>query len=153
MVRVFIVYDTTYGNTKRVAEKIGEGLREVEGIEIAISDIKEAEIGKVADSDVILIGAPNHIGSPPRAVRKIIDKLGNRNVKAKWIVVFDTYMGGDFEKVVKKMEKKIGEKLPSLQLITSGLSIRVKGIKGPIMENELPKCINFGKKIANQLKT
>ena len=70
----------------------------------------------------------------------------------KWIAVFDTYMGGDFEKVVKKMEKKIGDKLPSLQLLTSGLSIRVKGIKGPIMENELPKCINFGKKIANQLK-
>jgi len=153
LVRVFIVYDTAYGNTKRVAEKIGEGLREVEGIEIAISDIKEAEIGNLADSDAILIGAPNHIGSPPRTARKFIDKLGKRNVKAKWIAVFDTYMGGDFEKVVKKMEKKIGEKLPSLQLITSGLSIRVKGIKGPIMENELPKCINFGKKIANQLKT
>ena len=153
MIRVFVVYDTKYGNTKLVAEKIGEGLREVEGIEIAISDVKESEIGKVADSDAILIGAPNHIGNPPRTVRKLIDKLGYRNVKAKWIAVFDTYMGGDFEKVVKKMEKKIGEKLPSLQLLTSGLSIRVKDIKGPIMENEIPKCTNFGRKIANQLKT
>jgi flavodoxin len=29
MVKVFVVYDTKYGNTKLVAEKIVEGIREV----------------------------------------------------------------------------------------------------------------------------
>ena len=51
------------------------------------------------------------------------------------------------------MEKRIGEKIPSLKIITSGLSIRVGGMKGPIVEGELPKCKDFGRKIANQLKT
>ncbi len=51
------------------------------------------------------------------------------------------------------MEKRINEKVPGLRLITSGLSIRVGGMKGPIVEGELPKCKDFGKKIANQLKT
>jgi len=51
------------------------------------------------------------------------------------------------------MEKRINEKIPSLKLIASGLSIRVKGVKGPIVEGELPKCKEFGKKIANQIKT
>ena len=50
------------------------------------------------------------------------------------------------------MEKRIGEKLPALKLITSGLSIKVDGMKGPIADGELPKCIDFGKKIADQLK-
>ncbi len=62
-------------------------------------------------------------------------------------------MGGDFEKAVKKMEKRIGEKVPALKLITSGLSIKVDGMKGPITDGELPKCKEFGKKIANLLKT
>lgn len=54
---------------------------------------------------------------------------------------------------MKKMEKRISEKGPGLKLITSGLSIRVGGMKGPIVEGELPKCEDFGKKIADQLKT
>jgi len=32
LARVFIVYDTKYGNTKLVAEKIAEGMRELKGV-------------------------------------------------------------------------------------------------------------------------
>jgi len=45
--------------------------------------------------------------------------------------VFDIYMGRDFEKAVKKMEKRIGEKAPGLRRIATGLSIKVQGVKGP----------------------
>jgi len=153
MVKVFVVYDTKYGNTKLVAEKIVEGMREVEGIETAISDVEEVDPEKVADYDAILIGSPNHMGGPVRGIKKLIDKLGKFDLKAKWVAVFDTYLGGDFEKATKKMEKRIGEKVPSLKIITSGLSIKVGGMKGPIVEGELPKCKDFGKKMATQLKT
>jgi len=50
------------------------------------------------------------------------------------------------------MEKRIGEKVPVLKLITPGLSIKVNGMEGPIVEGELPKCVDFGEKIATQLK-
>ena len=153
MVKVFVVYDTKYGNTKLVAETIVEGLAEVEGIETAISDFEEVDLKSVADSDAIVIGAPNHMGRPARAIRKFIDKLGKLDLKVKWVAVFDTYLGGDFEKAVKKMEKRIGEKVPGLKVIASGLSIKVQGTKGPIVEGELSKCKDFGKNIANQLKT
>ena len=153
MVKVFVVYDTKYGNTKLVAETIVEGLREVEGIETAISDVEEVDLEKLATYDAILIGAPNHMGGPSRTIRKFIDKLGKLDLKAKWVAVFDTFLGGDFEKAVKKMEKRIGEKIPSLKLIIPGLSIRVDGMKGPITDGELPKCKEFGKKVATQLKS
>jgi len=153
MVKVFIVYDTKYGNTKLVAEKILEGLRGVEGIETAISDVKEVDLQRVTDCDAILIGAPNHWGGPSRTIRKFIDKLGKLDLKAKWVAVFDTFLGGDFEKAAKKMEKKINEKTPGLKLIVPGLSVKVEGMKGPIVEGELPKCEDFGKKIASKLKT
>ncbi|MEM2514876.1 MAG: hypothetical protein QXR45_08680 [Candidatus Bathyarchaeia archaeon] len=32
------------------------------------------------------------------------------------------------------------------------LSIKVGGIKGPVVESEIPKCEDFGRKIAIQLK-
>jgi len=56
------------------------------------------------------------------------------------------------ERKVKKMEKKIGEKVPGLKLAAPGLSIRVEGMKGPIVEGELPKCKEFGIKVATQIK-
>jgi len=152
MVKVFIVYDTKHGNTKIVAERILEGMKQVKGIEPTTSDVEEVNPEKVADSDAILIGAPNHWGSPSRTIRKFIDKLAKLKMKTKWVAVFDTYLGEDFEKAVKKMEKQIGERLPNLKLITSGLSIRVEEMKGPIAEGELSKCRDFGKKIAEQLK-
>jgi len=54
----------------------------------------------------------------------------------------------EYEKVVKKMEKKINEHIPSLNKISSGLSIRVVKTKGPILEEDLPKCKDFGIKLA-----
>jgi flavodoxin len=153
MVKVFVVYDTKHGNTRLVAEKIVEGMKEVEGIEATISDVEETDPKRAVDYDAILIGSPTHFGGPVRGINKFIDKLGKLDLKAKWVAVFDTYLGEDFEKSVKKMEKRISEKVPKLKPITSGLSIRVDDMKGPVTDGEFPKCKDFGKKIATQLKT
>ena len=153
MVKVFVIYDTKYGNTKLVAETIVEGIREVKGIETSVSDVEKVDLEEVADYNAILIGAPNHWGGPSRTIRKFIDKLGKRDLKAKWAAVFDTYLKEDFEKAVKKMEKRINEKIPGLKLLVPGLSIKVGDMKGPIVDGELPKCKEFGKKIAHKLKT
>jgi flavorubredoxin len=152
MVKVFIVYDTKYGNTKLVAEKIVEGMREVKGIETAIADVKEVNFEEVASSDAVLIGSPNHFGRPARGIDAFIDKLGKLHLKTKWAAVFDTHTAGD-ESAHAEMEKRIGEKVPGLKLITPGLSVEVKAetMKGPIVEGELPKCVDFGKKIAAHL--
>jgi flavodoxin len=152
LVKVFVVYDTKYGNTKLVAEKIVEGMQEVEEIETAVSDVEKVDIKRIANYDAILIGSPNHWGGPVRGIKKLIDKLGKLDLKAKWVAVFDTYIKEDFENAVKKMEKRISEKVPRLKLIVPGLSIKVEDMKGPIVDGELSKCKEFGKKIANQLK-
>ncbi len=153
MAKVIVVYESKYGNTKLVAETIIEGVREVEGIETVLSGLKEVDLDKVIDYDAILVGSPNHFGGPTRGVRKFIDKLGKLPLKGKLFAVFDTYIGKDFKKAVKKMEKRMNEKVPGLKLIAPGLSIKVRGMKGPILEGELPKCKEFGNKIATQIKT
>jgi len=153
VIKVIVVYESKYGNTKQVAEAIIEGINEIERIEAVLKEPKHVEPTEVFDYDVILIGSPNHFGGPTRGIKKFIDKLGKLGVKGRMFAVFDTYIKGDFEKAVKKMEKRINEKVPELKQIASGLSIKVQGTKGPILEEELPKCKEFGKKIANQLKT
>lgn len=153
MAKAIVVYESKYGNTKLVAETIAEGMREVSGVETALNELKEVDLSCLADFDAILVGAPNHMGRQTRGIRKFIDELGKLKLEGKLVAVFDTYLGGDFEKAVRKMEKQITEKAPGLKLVSPGLSIRVKGTKGPIEEGELPKCKQFGVKIATQTKS
>jgi flavorubredoxin len=155
LLKVFVVYDSKYGNTKLAGENILQGIGEVEGIETAIGYVKEIDIGKVADYDAIILGAPNHMGRPSRTMKKFVDRLAEVDLKAKNVAVFGTYSGRarPVDRAVKKLEKMVEKKLPNLNLISSGLSIRVNGIPGPIVEGELPKCVEFGKKIASKLRS
>jgi len=152
MAKAIVVYESKYGNTKRVAEAIVEGMRKVPGVEAVLNEVKEVELDKLIEFDAILVGSPNHMGSATKGIRKFIDELGKLSPGVKLGAVFDTYIGRDFEKAVKKMEKQIGKKVPGLKLATPGLSIKVEGMKGPISEGELPKGKEFGVKMASQLK-
>jgi len=153
LAKVIVVYESKYGNTKLVAETIIEGMSEVEGTETALRELKEVNLDNIIEYDAILVGSPNHFGGPTRSIKKFIDKLGKLPLKGKKFAVFDTYIKGDFEKAVKKMEKRINEKAPELKQIAPGLSIKVQEMKGPILEGEFPKCREFGNKIATNLKT
>jgi menaquinone-dependent protoporphyrinogen IX oxidase len=134
-----------------VAQQILQGLKEKEGIEVAIGYVKEIDIQKLADYDALIVGAPNHMGKPSRAILKFVDRLAKQELNAKWAAAFDTYFqrGRYFEKAMKKLEKHISKKLPELKLISPGLSIRVEGVNGPLAEGEFTKAKIFGEKISN----
>ncbi len=152
LTRVFIVYDTKYGNTKHVAEKIAEGMKHAKEIETTVIDVEEANLKNIDTFDAILIGTPNHMGRPSRTITNFIDQLGKLKLKPKKAAVFDTHMAEDL-RAVEKMENTIREKAPALELIAPGLNIRVDGMSGPITEGELPKATEFGRSIAALLKT
>lgn len=66
MVKVIICYDSKYGNTKIAAEKILEGLKEVE---TSIKYVKEVDVTNLIDFDTIVLGAPNHMGRPSQTMK------------------------------------------------------------------------------------
>jgi len=152
MAEAIVVYESKYGNTKLVAEAIVEGMNQVPGTKAVAVELNDADLNKMVDFDAILIGSPNHMGRATRSITKFIDRLGKLNLERKRGAVFDTYLGGDFEKAVKKMEKQLSEKATGIRLVAPGLSIRVGGMKGPVADGELPKCKEFGAKIATLTK-
>jgi flavorubredoxin len=150
---VLIVYETKFGNTKQAAETIAEGIKEGERIEAEVINVNEVDYSKVQDFDAIIIGSPTWAGNCTDNIKNFITELAGLSLNEKFYAVFDTNSGIPLlSKAVKKMEKRIGKQLPNLKRILPGLPIRVKGTKGPIVEGELPKCQNFGKEIALNLK-
>ena len=152
MAKVIVVYETKYGNTKIVAERIMQGLKAGKGIVADIRELKDVDIKELASYDLLVIGSPNHMGGPTRGIKKFIDQLGKLDLKKKQVAVFDTCSGGKaLAQAIKKIEESIAEKAPGLKILSPGLSIRVKGMKGPIVDEDLAKCEEFGKAIAAKI--
>ena len=148
--KVLIVFDTKHGNTQNVAELIADGINSVEGNETEVANVKNIDLNEEKTYDLILIGSPNHVGSHIKSIKKFISNLPSTTLKFNSIAVFDTYMGKDFEKAVKKMEKQINENIPNSTTTLPGLSIKVYVMKGPIAEEDLSKCKDYGIKLANK---
>lgn len=153
MTSISIYYDSKYGNTKLVAEKIAEGLQS-RGETVTLGHVHDMRLEGAVCSDAIVLGAPNHMAQPSRAMKRFIDYLATADLKATKVAVFGTYSGRvrPVDRAVKKLEGIVQTKLPSLKLVLPGLSVRVNGVKGPVVADELPKCIEFGTAIAAQLK-
>lgn len=153
MTNVTIYFDSKYGNTKLVAEKIAEGF-ESQGVTVTLSHVHDVRLEDAVCSDAIVLGAPNHMAQPSRAMKRFIDYLATVDLKATKVAVFGTYSGRvrSVDRAVKKLEGIVQAKLPSLKLVLPALSVRVNGVKGPVVAEELPKCVEFGLAIANQLK-
>ena len=153
MPKVFVCYDSKYGNTKIVAENIMKGLEKVKGLEVTIGYVKGIEPKNLVNYDMIIIGGPNHMGRTSRTIKKFVNRLTDTDLRTKKVTVFGTYAGKArvVDRAVRKLENLVKKKLSGIKFVSPTLSIRVNKIRGPIIDGELPKCVEFGKKIANQL--
>lgn len=151
--KVLIVYETKYGNTKKAAETMGDVIKEA-GNDVTIMKVDAVESERVKDYEALVIGSPTYASSQAKSIKKFISSL-DVDAGTK-IVVFDTHSGdgintgGPMRRAVKKMEKQI-EKNPNLEKIMNGLQVAVKGIEGPLIDGELEKCKAFAKKIVENL--
>lgn len=59
--RAVIVYESMFGNARRVAEAIREGLSPVD--DVALVNVNSDAIGTVEDADLVIVGAPTHAHS------------------------------------------------------------------------------------------
>ncbi|HEX9261989.1 MAG TPA: flavodoxin domain-containing protein, partial [Candidatus Bathyarchaeia archaeon] len=92
------------------------------GIETSFGHVNEIEVERVADYDAIILGAPNHMGRPSRAMKKFVNRLANVDLKTKCVAVFGTYAGKvrPVDRAMRKLELMVQEKLPNLNLISPG---------------------------------
>jgi flavodoxin len=146
--RALVVYDTMHGNTGIVAEKIAEGIRVGGGIRTDLGFMEDTDVEKIPKYDIAVIGTPNHYSKPSEKAKNFIEKIEGKDLEGKKVAAFDTCLRKQQGRAFGRIEKRIREIAPGALIITPGLSILVGGVKGPILEGELPKCEEFGMRIA-----
>jgi NAD(P)H dehydrogenase (quinone) len=74
MVRVLIVYDSTTGNTEKMAHAVAEGAKQVQGVEVVVKKVDETEFEDLLNADGIIVGSPTYYGLMSGKVKTLFDK-------------------------------------------------------------------------------
>ncbi len=77
---ILILYFSKGGNTKKLAEKIAQGVEEVEGVKALLKHTSEVRKADFLNSDGIIAGSPVYFGIMAAELKKIFDEfIGLRN--------------------------------------------------------------------------
>ena len=148
-----VVYDTSYGNTKKVAETITETLKE-SGIEVDLSDVKDVKKLNAKDYNFLVLGSPTKFGTMSFAIRGFFGKVKSEEWMNKPFAAFDTENPENVEKKQGSAAEKIAEKLMEKKMnqLAPVLKALVHEMKGPLLEGEVERTKEYAKVLAARLK-
>lgn len=100
--RILVVFHSQEkGNTRRLADLVAEGCRQVKGVSVSLVNVNEARasIDDAEGADAYAFGSPNYFNYMAGGLKQFFDDLwlacrAKRNVTNKPYVAFLTYGGG-----------------------------------------------------------
>jgi hypothetical protein len=164
--RSLVVYESWFGNTRRIAEEIAAALAH-EG-EVDLVTVDEA-LPPLEDVDLLVVGAPTHVhglsskrsregaltqgahGEPGIGVRGWIDALPD-GAGGPRAAAFDTRADKPAW-LVGSAARGIARRLcdHGYRLAIEPQSFFVKGTPGPLEEGELERASEWGRTLANEV--
>jgi len=143
--KTFVVYDSLYGNTEKIAQAIGS----VISGDVNVISVKEARASLLSLSDKLIIGSPTQGGRPTTPIKAFIDAIPPEIAKSIKVAAFDTRIPGRFIKIFKYAADKIAQSLQAkgANLIIPPEGFLVEGTKGPLSEGEYERAKDWGRHI------
>ena len=148
-----VIFDTSYGNTKAIAETISETLKE-SGIEVDAFYVKDIKKLSAKNYNFLVIGSPTKFGTMSFAVKGFLGKVKSKEWMNKPFAAFDTENPENIEGKEGSAAEKIAEKLREKQMnqLLPVLKAVVLGWKGPLQEGEIERAKEYARKLATELK-
>ena len=143
--QITIIYGTMWNGTKRMAEAITKGIREIDKqVNVKLYNIAKTDkndlITEIFKSRIILVGSPTIGGGILSGVAEILEMIKGMRFKNKKAASFGCYgWSGESIKVIKEHLEKSG-----FSVINDG----IRALWNPDDES-LEKCVEFGREIAN----
>jgi menaquinone-dependent protoporphyrinogen IX oxidase len=148
-----VVYDTSYGNTKTIAETIAETLKE-SGMEVDLFHVKNVKKLSGKDYSFLVLGSPTRFGTMSFAIRGFLGKVKSEEWVNKPFAAFDTENPENMEKKGYSAAEKIAAKLidKKMNQLLPVLKAAVFGQKGPLKEREIERTKEYARELAIKLK-
>lgn len=153
-----VIYDTSYGNTRKIAETIAETLKE-SGIEADLFYVKKVKKLSAKDYHFLVLGSPTKFGTMSFTVKGFLGKVRSQEWANKPFAAFDTENPENIEqsRIQNKnwsAAEKIAEKLKEKQMnqLLPVLKAVVLGWKGPLQEGEIERTKEYARELGANLK-
>lgn len=147
--RVLILYDSLFGNTKKVAMALDRGL-EAGGHHVDSISVQEFDQNELTNYDIIGIGGPTHMRGLSKPMKSFFSQVKRFNLKDRKGFAFETKgsfplagsAGSKIERYLKRM---------NLEILNPLISAFVLEKEGPLEEKTLSRMEEVGLNIAEKL--
>ena len=72
MAKALVIYYSSSGNTKKMAQYIVEGIKN-EGVEAVLKDVKDVNVNELLKYEAIVIGSPTYYGTMAAEIKRLLD--------------------------------------------------------------------------------
>ncbi len=88
MTKIAIVYFSSMGHTRVIAESVQRGVDRVEGVEaelLSVLDLDDDAWGRLDAADALVFGSPTFMGTVAAEFKAFMDKSGGRWYERRWM--------------------------------------------------------------------
>jgi len=148
-----VVFDTSYGNTRVIAEAISQTLKE-SSIEVDTSYLKDVKILNAKDYNFLVLGSPTKFGTMSLAFKGFLGKVKSTDWANKPFAAFDTENPQNIQRRDGSAAEKIAEKLKEKQMqqLLPVFKAVVTGAKGPLQVSEIERARGYARRLAVELR-
>jgi menaquinone-dependent protoporphyrinogen IX oxidase len=158
--RGLVIYDTSTGNTKKIAEAITETLKK-SGIESDLFYVKDVKNLATNEYSFLVLGSPTRFGTMSFTMKSFLGKIKAEDWMNKPFATFDTENPENVEKSLAENKnwsaaEKIADKLADKkmnQLLPVHKALVESKLKGTLLEGEIDKAKKYAEQLAAKLKT
>lgn len=147
--KTLVVYDSLYGNTKAIAQAIGDALPG----EVEVLHVNEVDASGLEAYDLLVVGAPTHGAKPSPDVQAFLEQIQAPALKGVKVAGFDTRMtnrlillfGTAAPKIAKALQEKGGT------LVGKPEGFYVRGGKGPLRDGEIQRAVRWAQGLVGSI--
>jgi flavodoxin len=158
MQRGIVIYDSSFGNTEKIARALAFGLEE-NGAEIDCFKVDQVDVEKLAVYDFIAIGGPTHIISASKPMKEFLERLRTVDLRGLKGFSFDTRnesrMNGKHWLLLENSAARVIEgvlKRRKVDIVRPRRSALVEGREGPLHDGMEEMFMRIGAEIAGSLQ-
>lgn len=144
--KVYVIYDSNFGNTKIIADTIAQ---ELGGTSLSIDNVKS---GDLVDIDLLIVGSPINAWRPTKKVSHFLNSLSVSSLSNVRSAAFDTrvkiFISGN---AAKKISKALSEK--GATIIAEPKGFYVKDNEGPLLDGEISNAKKWANDILQKMTT
>ena len=147
--KAYVIYDSTYGNTEKIAQAIGKGLAG----EVKVLRIGEVNPAELKTCDLLIVGSPVHGGRATPELDAFIKQIPANSLEGISVAAFDTRFEAEdqgvglrilmsviryaAQRIAKALEKKGGK------LVAEPEGFIVENKEGPLRQGELERATTW----------